>query len=94
MHPPVKNPPHNERKLKKTPSRSDSEKKPRPFREKPRPTQANPHLTQTPTPREGGGGGHASEPEKTSPQRKEPENDPDTIPFIPKGALIHAQKPL
>jgi len=33
-------------------------------------------------------GGHASEPEKTSPQPKEPENTPDTIPFIPKGALI------
>jgi len=39
---------------------------------------------------EGGGGGHASEPEKTSTTRKEPENDPDTIPFMSK--RVHMQR--
>ena len=39
----------------------------------------------------GGRGGHASEPEKTAPRRKKPENDPDMNPFIPKGALIHTK---
>jgi hypothetical protein len=39
----------------------------------------------------GGREGHASEPEKISPRRKEAENDPDTIPFIPKGAFIHTK---
>ncbi len=28
---------------------------------------------------------------KTSPQPKEPENTPETISFIPKGALIHTK---
>jgi len=65
--------------------RSDSSRKPRQFREKPR-------SIHTPTPRkEGGRGGHASEPEKPSNTRKEPDNTPDTTPFIPKGALIHTQ---
>ena len=51
-----------------------------------------PHDTcEKPKRAEGGGGGHASEREKTSPQPKEPENTPDTIPFIPKGALIHTK---
>jgi len=40
---------------------------------------------------QGGGGGHASERENTAPQRKEPENAPDTTPFIPKGAQMHTQ---
>jgi len=39
-----------------------------------------------------GGGGHASEPEKPSTTRKEPENAPDTTPFIPKGVLMHTQR--
>jgi len=42
----------------------------------------------------GGRGGHTSKREKTSTTRKEPENAPDTTPFIPKGALMHTQKPL
>ena len=39
----------------------------------------------------GGRGGHTSEREKTSTTRKEPENAPDTTPFIPKGALMHTK---
>ena len=47
--------------------------------------------TEQPKQSEGGGGGHASEPEKTAPPRKEPENRSESIPFIPKGALIHTK---
>jgi hypothetical protein len=39
----------------------------------------------------GGGGGHPSILEKPSYDQKEPENDPDTIPFIPKGAQMHTK---
>jgi len=42
---------------------------------------------------EGGRGGHTSILEKPSYDQKEPENDPDTIPFIPKGAQMHTKNP-
>ncbi len=38
-----------------------------------------------------GGGARVKKPPIT---RKEPENAPDATPFIPKGALMHTQKPL
>ena len=40
----------------------------------------------------GGGGGHVSEPEKTSPRPKEPENPPDRHRIKSKGALMHDKK--
>jgi hypothetical protein len=39
----------------------------------------------------GGGGGHTSILEKPSYDQKEPENDADTISFIPKGAQMHTK---
>jgi len=51
MHRSLNHSPHNGSNPKTASTRSDSKKKPRPFREK---HQANPYLTQTPTPREGG----------------------------------------
>ena len=45
----------------------------------------------TASPGPGGEGGHTSILEKTSYDQKEPENDPDTIPFKPKGAQMHTQ---
>ena len=52
-------------------------------------------LTPTPFshPAQGGGGGHTSARENNAIRQKEPENTPDTILFIPKGALIHTQNP-
>ena len=82
-NPPMNLKPNDKRNRKTTPSASDSSQKPKQIQEK-TPTTHN-HI-------EGGGGGHASESENTAPQRKEPENAPDTTSFIPKGAQMHAQK--
>jgi len=86
-HPHIKNPPNHRRNLKIPPPRSDSSQKPRQIQEEHRSKRyiAQPHV-------QGGGGGHASERENTAPQRKEPENAPDTTPSIPKGALMHTKR--
>jgi len=58
-------------------------------------SEKNPGQFQAPyntQPYRGEGGGHASESENIAPQRKEPENAPDTTPFIPKGALMQYKK--
>jgi len=73
--------PNEKRNRKTTPSASDSAQK-RAHK------QPSPHSIEM----GGGGGGQASESENAAPQRKEPENAPDTTPFIPKGALIHTKR--
>jgi len=78
--------PFNKRNLKNAPPRSDSSQKSRQFQEKHRPKQ---HTTQPHV--QGGGGGHTSERENQTTQQTEPENDPDSTPFIPKGALMHTK---
>ena len=76
----MKNTPINESTPKNAPPRSDSAQKRAPKQ-------------QIPTQRkQRGRGGHASEPENTPNTRKEPENTPETIPFIPKGALMHTKR--
>ena len=78
--PPVKTTPFDKRTLKNAPPRSDSAQKRAPKQ-------------RIPTQLHRGKGGNVSEPEKTSPRRKEPENTPDATPPTPKGAPTHTQKP-